>query len=133
MILPTPTKLTGAQNYPALKLNDAARWYRALQSRQGTSARALEFQVLTASRTGAVKFATWDEIDAEKGLWLPMAFVRVVIRKCPANHRSQLTSPADLLSTQRRSARHVLIAAFSRLQREMHQRTLRSKHPACAV
>ncbi len=69
MILPTPTKLTGAQNYPALKLNDTARWYRALQTRQGTSARALEFQALTASRTGAVRFATWDEIDAEKGLW----------------------------------------------------------------
>lgn len=69
MILPAPTKLTGAQNYPALQLNDAARWYRALQSRQGTSARALEFQALTASRTGAVRFATWDEIDVEKRLW----------------------------------------------------------------
>lgn len=69
MILPAPTKLTGAQNYPALQLKDADRWYRALQSRQGTSARALEFQALTASRTGAVRFATWDEIDVERGLW----------------------------------------------------------------
>lgn len=69
MILPAPTKLTGAQNYPAIQLNDAARWYEALQSRQGTSARALEFQALTASRTGAVRFATWDEINVEKGLW----------------------------------------------------------------
>ncbi len=69
MVLPAPTKLTGAQNYPALQLNDAERWYRALQSRQGTSARALEFQALTAARTGAVRFATWGEVDVEKGLW----------------------------------------------------------------
>lgn len=69
MILPAPTKLIGAQNYPALQLGDATRWYRALQARKGTTARALEFQALTAARTGAVRFATWDEIDQERGLW----------------------------------------------------------------
>ncbi|MCK0142992.1 integrase arm-type DNA-binding domain-containing protein [Aliiroseovarius sp. F20344] len=69
MVLPAPTKLTGAKNYPALRLDDASRWFRALQARSGTSARALEFQALTAARTGAVRFATWDEMDLEKGLW----------------------------------------------------------------
>lgn len=69
MVLPAPTKLTGGRNYSALQLDDAQRWFTALRSRSGTSARALEFQALTASRTGAVRFATWDEIDLERGIW----------------------------------------------------------------
>lgn len=69
MVLPAPTKLTAGQNYPALQLEDAVRWFATLHARSGTSARALEFQALTASRTGAVRFATWDEIDLERGLW----------------------------------------------------------------
>jgi integrase len=69
MVLPAPTKLTGGRHYPALKLEDAKRWFLALRARAGTSARALEFQALTASRTGAVRFATWDEMDLERGIW----------------------------------------------------------------
>ena len=69
MVLPAPAKLTGGQNYPALQLKDATRWYADLRARSGTSARALEFQALTAARTGAVRFATWDEIDLAQGLW----------------------------------------------------------------
>lgn len=69
MVLPAPTKLTAGQNYAALQLEDAVRWFATLRARSGTSARALEFQALTASRTGAVRFATWDEIDLERGLW----------------------------------------------------------------
>ena len=69
MVLPAPTKLTGARNYPALRLDDAPRWFKALQNRQGMSARALEFQAMTASRTGAVRFATWGEIDLDRGIW----------------------------------------------------------------
>ena len=70
MVLPAPTKLAGGQHYSALQLDDAPRWYAALRAREGTSARALEFQALTASRTGAVRFATWDEFDLERGLWI---------------------------------------------------------------
>lgn len=69
MVLPAPTKLTGGRNYPAMQLDDAQRWFADLRLRSGTSARALEFQALTASRTGAVRFATWDEFDLDRRLW----------------------------------------------------------------
>ena len=36
---------------PALQIDDAPRWYAALRARRGMSARALEFQALTASRS----------------------------------------------------------------------------------
>ncbi|WP_342070157.1 tyrosine-type recombinase/integrase [Yoonia algicola] len=69
LVLPAPTKLTGGRNYPSLRLDDAVRWFAALQERDGVSARALEFQALTAARSGAVRFMTWDEVNFETGLW----------------------------------------------------------------
>jgi integrase len=40
-----------------------------LRGRDSISARALEFLVLTAARTGAVIGATWDEIDLNAKVW----------------------------------------------------------------
>ena len=40
-----------------------------LQEAAGQGARALEFAILTASRTGAVRAATWNEIDLESRTW----------------------------------------------------------------
>ena len=69
MLLPAPSKVAGAENYPALRLDDAARWWQALQGRDGMGAKALAFQAMTATRSGAIRFATWGEIDLSKRLW----------------------------------------------------------------
>ncbi|ATX66237.1 tyrosine-type recombinase/integrase [Roseinatronobacter bogoriensis] len=69
MVLTAPSKVSGAKNYPALQIDDAGRWWQALQAREGMGARALAFQALTATRSGAIRFATWDEIDLSKRLW----------------------------------------------------------------
>ena len=69
MVLPAPSKVSGAVNYPALQLDDAARWWQALQARDGMGAKALAFQALTATRSGAIRFATWDEIDLAAKVW----------------------------------------------------------------
>lgn len=41
----------------------------ALRERESFSRLALEFAILTASRSGEVRGATWDEIDLADGLW----------------------------------------------------------------
>jgi integrase len=41
----------------------------ALRQEKGTGARALEFAILTAARSGEVRGATWAEIDLEAGIW----------------------------------------------------------------
>lgn len=69
MVLAAPSKVAGAENYPALQLDDAARWWRALHEREGMGARALAFQAMTATRSGAIRFATWDEIDLAAKVW----------------------------------------------------------------
>jgi integrase len=53
-----------------LALDDAPRWFEALQTRQGFGARALEFLTMTAVRSKEVRGARWDEIDMEKALWV---------------------------------------------------------------
>jgi integrase len=69
VVLPAPGKVAGAENYPALQLDDVARWWQALQERDGMGAKALAFQALTATRSGAIRFATWDEIDLQAKVW----------------------------------------------------------------
>lgn len=69
-LLPAPTKIAKETNQPALQLDDATRWFKALRSRQGTGSRALEFAAQTACRSQEVRGATWDEIDLEKALWI---------------------------------------------------------------
>ncbi len=69
MVLPAPSKVAGAENYPALQLDDVARWWQALQARDGMGAKALAFQAMTATRSGAIRFATWDEIDLAAKVW----------------------------------------------------------------
>ena len=40
-----------------------------LKNRQATAARALEFAILTAARSGEVLDARWDEIDVDRAVW----------------------------------------------------------------
>src|SRR5712691_12896799 len=42
----------------------------ALGSQEGVAARALEFLILTATRTGEIIGARWDEVDLEDKIWI---------------------------------------------------------------
>lgn len=92
-ILPKPTKVAKGENHPALKLDDAARWFTALRQRDGVSARALEFVAVTACRSGEVRGATWAEFDLDAGLWtIPASRM-----KASREHRVPLTAEAVAL------------------------------------
>jgi integrase len=55
--------------FAALPYGEVPAFMRALRAQVGIAARALEFAVLTAARTGEVIGATWAEIDTEAGVW----------------------------------------------------------------
>jgi integrase len=67
-LFPAPNKVTKKQKQPALPLSDMPRFMVALRKRAG-AARALEFAILTATRSNEVRGATWDEIDLVAKLW----------------------------------------------------------------
>lgn len=68
MIGKDPAEKQG-DNYPSLQQEDVGRFWCALQEREGMGAEALRFQMMTATRSGAIRFASWDEIDFEKQVW----------------------------------------------------------------
>lgn len=68
-VLPKPSKVSEKTNHAAIHYREAAAFMRALQDRAGTAARALEFLILTAARSGEVRGAKWSEIDFDSGIW----------------------------------------------------------------
>ena len=69
MLLPKPGKVAKVVHQPAVALPDAPAWFADLRKRGGSSARALEFAVLTAARSGEVRMATWGELDLGRAMW----------------------------------------------------------------
>ncbi|MGH2343466.1 tyrosine-type recombinase/integrase [Segnochrobactraceae bacterium EtOH-i3] len=69
MLLAKPTKVATVVHQPAVALADASAWFADLRKRGGSSARALEFAVLTAARSGEVRLATWGELDLDRAMW----------------------------------------------------------------
>lgn len=72
--LPKRSKVAKVKHHRALAYDDVPAFVQELRARvshreQAPSALALEFTILTATRTGAVIGATWDEIDFEKKQW----------------------------------------------------------------
>jgi integrase len=68
-VLPKPSKVKRVKHHPALPYPEVPAFMAELRTRKGQSARALEFAVLTAGRTGAVIGATLDEIDWTAKVW----------------------------------------------------------------
>lgn len=69
VILPKPTAVTKVENFAALPYAELPAFMTALRSRHGEAARALEFTILTAARTGMTLGATPGEIDLSTGTW----------------------------------------------------------------
>lgn len=68
-VLPKRSKIAKVQHHAALPYAELPAFVSELQGREGISARALEFTVLTASRTGEVVGARWSEIDFDSNSW----------------------------------------------------------------
>ncbi len=64
-----PKKPPREMHQPAVQIKDAPVWMADLRKRDGLGSRALEFLTLTATRSGEVRGARWDEIDFDAGLW----------------------------------------------------------------
>ena len=64
-LLAKPGKVRKVVHHSALDMDALPAFMAALREREGISARALEFLVLTAARSGEVRGATWSEIDGK--------------------------------------------------------------------
>lgn len=105
-LLPRPNKLTRVEHHPALPISQLGNFLASLRQRDGISARALEFAILTAARSGEVRGATWDEFDLEAALWK----VPASRMKAGKEHRVPLSPQAiALLSALPRAKDSILV------------------------
>jgi integrase len=68
-LLPDPGKVHKVQHHAALPYDELPAFIAKLRKQEGVAARALEFAILTAARTGEVLGTTWAEIDLGKKVW----------------------------------------------------------------
>lgn len=68
-LLPKPSKVQRTEHHAALPWEEMGAFMIALREREGISARALEFLILTAARSGEVRGMTWRELDLAASVW----------------------------------------------------------------
>lgn len=66
---PKASKVAKVQHHAALEVGQIGLFTTRLRTQSGMGARALEFAVLTAARSGEVRCVTWSEIDMPAALW----------------------------------------------------------------
>ncbi len=69
-LLGAPSKLQENKHFRALPINEMGDFMAKLARIQGQGARALEFAILTAARSGEVRGALWSEIDLKNKVWV---------------------------------------------------------------
>ncbi|MCP4381449.1 MAG: integrase arm-type DNA-binding domain-containing protein [Hyphomicrobiales bacterium] len=67
-LLPPPRKLTRG-HHSAMPHRQVPSFITSLRQQNGVSARALEFLILTASRSGEVREMSWSEVDMPALIW----------------------------------------------------------------
>lgn len=95
------SKAVRVRNHPALPYPDVGAFMADLRAADGQGARALEFAVLTAARSGEVRGAKWAEVDLVEKVWT----VPAERMKAKRSHRVPLSDAAiTLLQKQTRIA-----------------------------
>lgn len=88
--LPKQSDVKTVKHHDALPYADVPAFMTKLRRRKGIGARALEFTILTAARTGEIVGAKWREIDVEKRVWT----IPAERMKAKREHRVPLTIAA---------------------------------------
>jgi integrase len=135
VLLPARSKVRQVEHHAALPYSEIGTFMAALRTREGVAARALEFAILTAARTGEVLGARWDEVGLEAKVWtvpasrmkggrehrVPLSRAAVALLKnmqtvhpndlvFPGDRRGKPLSNMSMLMTLRRMGRNDLTA-----------------------
>jgi integrase len=89
-VLPARNAVTKVAHHAAMPIDELPAFMVELREVNGVAARALEFCILTAARTGEVIGARWEEIDLAAATWT----VSAGRMKGGREHRSPLSSRA---------------------------------------
>lgn len=89
-LLPSRSKVAKVKHHPALPYLKVAAFMKALCTCEGVAAKALEFTIITGTRTGESLGAKWNEINKRERVWVIPA-ERMKMKK---EHRVPLSTRA---------------------------------------
>jgi len=90
-LLPKKSKVRRVEHHAALAYPEIGGFVAELRQQEGVAARALEFTILTAARTGEAIGARWSEINLADRLWTVPA---ARMKKADKEHRVPLSDRA---------------------------------------
>lgn len=106
LTLPAKRRVSPVVHHRALEVKEMPDFYISLKTMDGTAARALEFLILTAARSGEVRGMEWDEVDLVNKVWS----VPAERMKAKREHRVPLSnSSIDILKGLERNAKNKLV------------------------
>jgi integrase len=121
-VLPPPRKIAPVEHHAAMDYRQVPAFMAQVRADDTVTARALEFLILTAARTGEVVGARWDEIDFDLKTWT----VPAVRMKGHREHRTPLAPAAmDLLRQLPRQADNPFIFVGTRSGSGLNRMALR--------
>jgi integrase len=100
-LLPARAKVRSVKHHASLPYSEICKYLEALRYQKGIAAKALEFLILTAARTGEVLGAHWEEIDLPARVWT-IAASRM---KAGREHRVPLSGAAVSILKEMQSIR----------------------------
>ena len=89
-LLPRPSQVARVKHHPALPYTEVGAFMQELRDDASIASRALEFTILTATRTNEVIKARWSEFDLDRKTWV----VPVGRMKSKREHRVPLSDAA---------------------------------------
>jgi len=92
-LLPKPSKVAKVEHHAAMPYQDLPVFLPKLLEVEGMGARAVQFTILTAARSGEVRGAKWSEFDLKARLWT----VPTERMKAKREHRVPLSDQAVAL------------------------------------
>jgi integrase len=99
-LLPRRSKVRRVEHHPALPYSEIGEFMASLRLQEGVAARALEFLILTATRTSETIGARWSEIDLSEAIWI----VPPTRIKAGKEHRVPISSTARAVLNAMRPA-----------------------------
>jgi integrase len=100
-LLPARSKVATVEHHAALAWQQIGAFLPLLRSQAGVAAKALEFLILTAARSGEVLGARWGEFDLQANIWS----VPASRMKAGREHRVPLSVPAKAVLTAMKDLR----------------------------
>jgi integrase len=117
-LLPKRSKVRKVKHHPALPYGEIGLFMAALRAQEGIAARALEFAILTAARSGEVRDARHVEADSDALTWT----ISGERMKGGREHRVPLSAPAQAIVIEmRKHAMGELMFPGNKARRPLHE------------